>query len=235
MRPTSRCLLAVLALAAVVGLAGCIGNAQAADSARVAEGSAPTPSATSTPPPPIVVTIGDSIMSGHGLDAAQAWPVLVSQERGVTITNLGCSGAGFTTPGSCGKDFAGLIPQAVAAAPTLVIIQSSDNDENATSSDIDDHTAQTVAAIHAALPHARIVGLSTLWNQPSAPPATIASSSQSLQHAVQEVGGVFVDIGQPLQGVGGMLQDDQEHPTTDGQQTLASVIVSALHKAGIAL
>ena len=183
----------------------------------------------------MLVTIGDSIMAGYGLHADAAWPSLLQLRKGVTVTNLGCSGAGFTRPGDCGQDFAGLIPQAMSQRPSIIIIQSSDNDAAADASDIDDATNRTVDALHSALPSAQIVGLSTLWDQPSSPPATIASSSASLEQAVQAVGGVFVDIGQPLASQNGLLQADDEHPTPAGQQVLLQRILDGLNRSGITL
>lgn len=183
----------------------------------------------------VVVTLGDSVMAGYGLDAQEAWPALLAQDDGIPVTNLACSGAGFTTTGSCGSDFPGLIPKAVAAHPAILLIQSSDNDVNAADSDVIADTAQTVHELHAALPDTLIVGLSTLWTQPSTPPPTIALSTDALRRAVDSAGGVFVDIGQPLHPGSGLLQADDEHPTPAGQRVLLAAITRALQRAGVTL
>ncbi|GAA3772620.1 hypothetical protein GCM10022240_25850 [Microbacterium kribbense] len=221
----SRRLCAALAVVAMIALSGCAATASAGEDLTAAGAHTRA----------TVVTVGDSIMAGYHLEPAQAWPALLARQDGIGVANLACSGAGFTTPGDCGEDYPGLVAQAVAASPTLVIIQSSDNDMNAAKTDIDADTAHTVRTLHAALPEAVIVGLSTLWNQPTDPPATIASSSAALRQAVDAVGGTFVDVGQPLAGQPDLLQADQEHPTAAGQRALLTAITRALDEADVVL
>ncbi|MCJ1713633.1 SGNH/GDSL hydrolase family protein [Curtobacterium sp. VKM Ac-2922] len=196
-----------------------------------------TATATTTPPRGTrVVTIGDSIMAGYGLDsAADAWPAMLGRVDHLRVTNLGCSGGGFVAVGDCDTDFAGLVAQAEAAHPAIVIVQSSDNDLGQDAATIESATAATVAQLHAALPSARIVGLSTLWGQPGDVPDEVAQSSASLQRAVQAAHGTFVDVGQPLAGHADLLQSDSEHPTVAGQRVLTRVIQHDLRRAGVAI
>ncbi|MGA1838781.1 SGNH/GDSL hydrolase family protein [Herbiconiux sp. 11R-BC] len=184
----------------------------------------------------VIVTIGDSIMAGYGLDdPSQAWPALVGASTGATVVNLGCSGGGFIAEGDCGGDFESLIPSAVAANPDVVIIQSSDNDLGFDPAEVQDATQQTVEELRGALPHAQIVAFTTLWDQPDPAPDDILTGSAALQDAVASVGGISLDLGQPIAGQPGLLQDDDEHPTPDGQHVLADVIQTALTGAGIPL
>ncbi|MCJ1714465.1 SGNH/GDSL hydrolase family protein [Curtobacterium sp. VKM Ac-2922] len=181
-----------------------------------------------------VVTIGDSIMAGHGLDdPSDAWPVLLGTETGQAVTNDSCSGAGFIAVGDCGTDYDGLLAAAVASAPGTVLVESSDNDLGQDPTALAAATTSTIAALHAALPHARIVGLSTLWDQPGTVPDEVAASSADLQHAVQAVGGTYIDVGQPIATGAGLLQADSEHPTDAGQQVLATAVLADLRAAGI--
>jgi acyl-CoA thioesterase I len=154
--------------------------------------------ATPSPPALKVATIGDSIMSGNGLDPSEAWPVLLSASTGAAVANLGCGGAGFVAVGECDTDYSGLVAEAAAGHPDVVIIQSSDNDFGEDDDDIAAATTATVASIRAALPDARIIGLSTLWDQPGELPDQVASTSDDLRTAVEAVGGTFIDLGQPL-------------------------------------
>lgn len=194
--------------------------------------SAPTP----TPLPtvaPVVVSIGDSIMAGYGLEQGQDWPTLMGRHSGVGVTNLACSGAGFIAVGACGTDFAGLVDSATQVAPTIVIVEGSDNDADQTDTAIESATTATVTAIHDAIPNALIVGLSTLWDPSGDEPHEIAASSDAVRQAVTAVGGVYVDIGQPLQGGSGLLQADDEHPTAAGQKVLLQAVTAALARAGV--
>lgn len=190
--------------------------------------------ATAASNPVRIVTIGDSIMAGYGLDPAEAWPALLASHESATVTNLGCSGAGFVSVGDCDVPFAGLIQAAAAADPAIVIIQSSDNDDGEDDA-LAGATMSTLVALRDALPHARIVGLSTLWNQPWEEPDEVRAGTSALRDAVTAVGGTFVDIGQPLADDPGLLQFDDEHPTAAGQETLREAITSAIAAAGLEL
>jgi acyl-CoA thioesterase I len=243
-------LVALLASCAAVAVpaAGSTGAGGAGSGAASEPSATPSPTTTAlgapkgsalpaaAPPATVpVVTIGDSIMAGFGLPSGQDWPTLLGAADGVTVTNLGCSGGGFIAVGSCGSDFEGLVSAAAAADPGVVIVEGSDNDGGQSAAALDKATTATVAAIHRAIPGALIVGLSTLWDQPSSAPAEISDSSAAVQTAVEAVGGTYVDIGQPLQGHTDLLQDDDEHPTVSGQQVLLADVSSALQVAGVAL
>lgn len=239
--------ITVACVALAVGATGCA--AVVTSPSIAAHDATPTPTPTPTvevsavdgsilpviPRPAVIVTIGDSIMSGYGLDPGDAWPVLLGAKEGVAVTNLACAGAGFVRIGDCGTDFSGLIEQAQAQQPEMIIIQSSDNDAYEDESSISTATMDTVRALHEAVPAAHIVGLSTIWNLPFEPPETIAAASASLQAAVEAVGGTFVDLGDPLRDQPALLQEDEEHPTVAGQQQLLLTITEALQAAGLAL
>lgn len=222
---------AVTGALVAAALAGCAPPGGQAPTAA----SGPATAAAPTGAAHTVVTIGDSIMAGYGLPAGAAWPELLAQQSGLDVVNLACSGAGFTAVGACGTDFDGLVSEAVRAAPDVVIIQSSDNDEAATPEEIRSATASTVADLHRALPTARIIGLSTLWNDHAGAPASIGAATAALKDAVDAADGTFVDIGQPLAGNTGLLQGDDEHPTTAGQEALLHQINGALDASGVVL
>lgn len=248
---------AVLAVAAVA-LTGCAATNANGSDPRIAGGL----SAVAAPPPPVaagrssvpeatpsldqpiatptatdgpVVTIGDSIMAGLGLDSDQAWPALLARDTGAEIVNLGCSGAGFVIAGDCGDDYAGLVEKAIALNPRIVIIQSSDNDSDGAQDDIEQDTRAAIDTLHAALPDARLVGIGTLWHLDWAEPDAIGWASDALQSAVDDNGGVFVSLGQPLRGRPELLQWDGEHPNAQGQIVLCDAVEAAFNDAGIVL
>ncbi|MFZ7086755.1 SGNH/GDSL hydrolase family protein [Curtobacterium sp. RRHDQ10] len=227
-------LIGVLAPIVVVGSVLSLADGDSGTAARAAVASGPSASASTPVPETKVVTIGDSIMSGHGLGSeSEAWPTLLGFSGHGPVVNLGCSGAGFIAVGDCGTDYQGLISQAVAAQPTLVIIQSSDNDNGEDAAELDSATMTTVRALRAALPSTEIVGFSTLWDQPGAVPAEVAQSSDDLRSAVAVVGGKYIDVGQPIAGQPALLQSDNEHPTDAGQSVLALAFARDLHRAGV--
>jgi lysophospholipase L1-like esterase len=204
----------------------------------------PTPSAdptaeaapASVPQSQVVVTIGDSIMAGYGLDdVTDAWPELLATGTPTKLVNLACSGAGFIAVGGCGTDYAGLIEQAAAAQPTLVIVESSSNDMGQPDAAIDKATAATMAALRSAVPQATIVALSTVWNEADSWPEEVTSSSDSIERAVSAQHGIYLDLGQPLEGHPEWMQSDDVHPTVDGQRVLAESVRRALASVGLAL
>ncbi|WP_309731291.1 SGNH/GDSL hydrolase family protein [Microbacterium sp. SORGH_AS_0428] len=220
-------------------MAGCAAEpAHGSSSAPHPASPAPKPAPTRTPTvasDAVIVTIGDSIMSGYGLDPDEAWPVLLGEQTHLDIVNLSCGGAGFVVDGDCGTNFSALAQEAIGLDPAMVILQSSDNDADEDVDDIDSATRATVEELHEALPSTRIVGLSTLWNQPWEAPQSIAWSSDALRSAVEAADGTFVWLGQPLQENPELLQWDSEHPTAEGQEYLARHVRAVLAHAGIVL
>lgn len=219
----------------IVVLAGCAPERTDPDQALTFP--APTPAAVAAPSaslaPLRVVTLGDSLMSGAGLPLGEAWPALLAQREDVSLTNLACGGMGFVVTGECGTAYAGFSPAIAALQPDLIIVQSSSNDFWEDADEIRADTDDTIVQLHDAAPGARIVGLSTIWNDDPDVPDDTATTSDALRDAVDSVGGAFVDVGQPLVGHPEWLQDDDIHPTARGQKAIEQTVVSALQDAGV--
>ncbi|MDI9890208.1 SGNH/GDSL hydrolase family protein [Microbacterium sp. IEGM 1404] len=228
-------LVAAVAAGGIVVLAGCA--PERTDPVQALTFPAPTPAAVAAPSaslaPLRVVTLGDSLMSGAGLPLGEAWPALLAQREDVSLTNLACGGMGFVVTGECGTAYAGFSPAIAALQPDLIIVQSSSNDFWEEADEIRADTDDTIVQLHDAAPGARIVGLSTIWNDDPDVPDDTATTSDALRDAVDSVGGAFVDVGQPLVGHPEWLQDDDIHPTARGQKAIEQTVVSALQDAGV--
>ena len=198
--------------------------------------SATTPATTSTgvPTAPLrVLTIGDSIMKGLGVETNQAWPELISQQNGWTLTTLACNGAGFLAIGvadDCGSNFPSIVQTASSLHPDLVIIEGSSNDFGMSKSALLESTVGAASTLHAQFPQAKIVGLSAVWGDTTVPDE-IAEIDSQVQQAMTQVGGTYLDFGQPLSGHPELMQSDDVHPTAAGQQVLAAAIKDALSPA----
>ncbi len=182
---------------------------------------------------PQVLTIGDSIMKGFGLPTSQAWPALIAAQNGWELTTLACNGAGFLTIGStqdCGNNFPGVVIAAAALHPDIIIISGSSNDFGENNTALLDSTITAVTRLRAEFPNARIIGLSTVWGD-TAPPAQLAQIDAQVTQAVEQVGGTYLDIGQPLSGHPEWMQADDVHPTADGQLVLDAAIQGAFATA----
>lgn len=176
---------------------------------------------------PVVVAIGDSIMEGHGLDPADAWPALLAEQNGWRLTNLASDGSGFATVGDEGDTFADQVRVAARLHPSIVLISGSSNDLGVGDAALSKATIITVDLLRAALPNAEIIAVSPVWNDKTVP-AQLTSIDADVVQAVARVGGQSVDIGQPLMDQPSLMQGDDVHPTAAGQQVLASAIAGQL-------
>ncbi|MFM9918725.1 SGNH/GDSL hydrolase family protein [Lacisediminihabitans sp. H27-G8] len=220
------CACALLVAGAMLLLSGCSNAALATDT-----------NASSAETRPVVVAIGDSITKGHGLSAAQAWPAMLAATNGWDLTNLACDGAGFVAAGDdndCGADFSGLVSEAVALHPALILISGSSNDLGTDNEQLNTETESVVSSLRAKLPAATIVGISTVWNDTVAP-NQMDDINEQVRTAILAVKGTYLDIGQPLAGHRSWLQSDDIHPTVRGQQQLAKVIAGAIRSAKLSI
>lgn len=206
-------------VAATLALAGCSSTALATDT-----------NSSASAVRPVVVAIGDSIMKGHGLTAAQAWPAMLATTNHWNLANLACDGAGFVKTGDdndCGSDFSGLVAEAVSLHPALILLSGSSNDLGIDNVELSSQTLAVVSSLRAKLPDATIIGISTVWNDTAAPDQMDAINEQ-VRAAIKAVHGTYLDIGQPLAGHRSWLQSDDVHPTLAGQRELAKVIAGAI-------
>lgn len=233
-RPRSSRPVAVLVAGLVLVLAACAPEPAASQPVPSFDVAAPTPVPTSAAAPRLrVVTVGDSLMSGAGLDLGEAWPDLMASRSHLALTNLACGGMGFVVDGECGTAYSGFAPAVAALQPELLIVESSSNDFWQDADDIRSATSSTVDELHEAAPGARIVGLSTIWNDDPDVPDDTALTSDALRDAIDAIGGTYIDVGQPLVGHPEWLQDDDVHPTARGQKAIEQTIASALRDAGV--
>lgn len=175
---------------------------------------------------PVVAIVGDSIESGLGLEPFEAWPALVAVDRRWGLQNFSEPGAGFVAVGPSNQDFEGQIDQAIAAKADVVLIGASDNDLGQDTATVAKAMAAAVERLSDALPKAHLVGYNALTGEAS--DSDLAPLDDALRTVITAAGGRWVDLGQPYRGQLGLVQDDGEHPTLEGQQAIASVFLSRL-------
>ena len=183
---------------------------------------------------PIVVAIGDSIMEGHGLSSDQAWLALLAREDGWRFTNLASDGSGFVTAGDNGDTFADQAAVAETLRPDVIILAGSSNDLGADDTTIGRTTTVTIADIRAALPTTTIIAVSSVWGD-TAVPVQMSTIDAAVDAATISVGGIFLNIGQPLADQPTLMQADDVHPTAGGQKILATAVDRELAKARVTL
>jgi len=178
-----------------------------------------------------VAVIGDSIEAGLGLDQGQSWPELLATELGWTLDNASSSGAGFVATDDDGDDFGPQVEAAIASGAQLVLIGASDNDLGTDAGALEASTATAVERLRGGLPGATIVGFPALTGMAS--DEQLADADAALRHAVESVGGTWLAFEQPYRDRPGLVQDDGEHPTAEGQRAIADAVAAALARAGL--
>jgi acyl-CoA thioesterase-1 len=189
-----------------------------------------TTTAPSALPALQVLTIGDSIMNGHGVAAGEAWPYLVAANDGWSLDNDACDGVGVIAlgdPAECNSTYTGVIADASTMTPDIVIFEGSSNDFGQDDAQLLAGTITDLRALRTEFPQAEIVGLSTLWGAGGAPGQLVAVNAQ-VKQAVEDVGGTYLDIGQPMATHPEMMQADNVHPNAAGQALIATTIEAAI-------
>ncbi|MFP3465046.1 SGNH/GDSL hydrolase family protein [Leifsonia sp. SIMBA_070] len=208
---------------AAASLVGCMAAGQAAPTAEPV----PVPSPTETPRPVVAAAIGDSIAIGNGVPAEDAWPLLVAQRFGWTLSDFGESAAGFTVEGLNTHTFDDQVSAVIRIHPDVVLVGATRNDLFATTATLKTAATAALQRLRTALPDARIIGVSALWGSDDAP-AQVPIISATVRDAVLDVGGSWVGLGQPFAGRTDLVLADHVHPTVAGQRLLATTIANSI-------
>lgn len=226
---------ALLAVVAALALTGC--------SAFPSAGPVSTPSPTATnggtagtvPAGPTAAVIGDSIAVGWNVPAADAWPLVAATRLGWNLTDFAEGGAGFTRPGVNTHDFDDQVSAVIRLRPQIVIVAATVNDAATAASSpttVKQSTAAAIERLSAALPDTTIIGLGAVWGS-TKPPASASVIDDALKTAVLSAGGHWLAIGQTFLGRADLMQPDDVHPNSAGQELLGRTVADAIAKAGI--
>ncbi len=200
-------------------------------------GEAPEPAAAPAAPAaaPVALFIGDSYTEGTGLtgeDLRARWTSVVSAELGWKEVNAGCSGSGYVRRGLlCNNTFAERIPSVTFTKPDVVLLMGGVNDVGSPPSEGALAATDTLEAVVAAFPDARVVVISGItFEAPN--PATLTAINQALEASAGELGVTYLDIGQPLAENPDLLGPDGLHPNIAGHAEIAERVIAALESSG---
>ncbi|WP_378145076.1 SGNH/GDSL hydrolase family protein [Cnuibacter sp. UC19_7] len=230
-RGGARASVAALVVCAALALTGCAASASVRPDTDVRDrpdtadtGSAPAQT-IATDHPVSLVTIGDSIMTGNGLDPEQAWPVLLADHEKWQLTNLAEDGAGFLSVGDDGGVFADQVAEAelLPDPPSIIVVSASSNDLGEDPDEIEGAAHSAFASLRAAFPDTLLVGLSAIWGSDD-PDEGLAPLNGAVERAALDEGAQWIDIGEPLLGHPELMQDDDVHPTAKGLKVMARAI-----------
>jgi acyl-CoA thioesterase-1 len=219
--------------ALVVGLAGFA--LTETNEAPANAGSVPSLPAATAPAdePERAVFVGDSYTAGTGASTTEAsFPQLVADRMGWTAVNLGRGGTSYlatSDEAGCGLDYCPnyreMIPAVVAADPDVVIVSGGRNDEM--SADVAAQIDAFFAELRAALPNAELFATSPLGDDDPAPRG-FALMGDTIESAVAEAGGRYLDLGQPLAKRPELITEDGVHPNDDGYALIADTLTPLL-------
>lgn len=189
-----------------------------------------------TAPSKTVAFMGDSYTAGAGTTSPAArWTTQLSLSRSWHEVNLGKGGSGYlitnTTPtGEVRPNYKTMIAEAVKANPDVVIVSGGGNDMALPPSDVMAAARDFYPALRAALPKATIIAVNPLWGA-SAIPKALPQLHDTVQSAVEGVGGTFIDIGQPLVEHPELVVEDKVHPNDAGAGVIAKLTNAELEKS----
>jgi acyl-CoA thioesterase-1 len=109
---------------------------------------------------PLVVAVGDSILSGHGLGPDESWVAQLALQNNFNLVNLASDGSGFVTAGDNNDTFADQIKTAIDLKADLVILSGSSNDLGQSDAAVETATEAVVTKLHTALPKAQVIAVS---------------------------------------------------------------------------
>ena len=129
-------------------------------------------------------------------------------------------GTGYATS----PDYAAVIPEAVSHEPDIVVVSGGRNDlAGGTIADIEPAVVEFYSQLRDALPDARIIVTSPLWDEAPTPPELV-----ELRHIVEReaerVGAEYVDLGDMFEGRADLIAADGLHPNEEGLQLIAERI-----------
>lgn len=200
---------------------------------------APTPTATPTPTadaaPATVAFLGDSYTAGEGATApGRRWTTLLSAANNWIEVNVGAVGTGYSTAGSGpgASAFTSRVAQIVASAPDIVVVSGGRFDYTSTASatEVSAAIAATFDLLRAGLPESQIVATSPIWDVEETP-ARLQEIASEVRAAVEGVGGLYLDVGQPLIRDEGLVAPGGIVPTDAGHAALFDVIQAGLTSA----
>ena len=203
-----------------------------------------TASATaSAPATDTVAFIGDSYSAGTGAAKGSGFADLVAAKYKLKMSNFAQGGTGYIKrrasrgTGACGKDvcpnYNEMAPKVIKNAPAIVIVSGGRNDPTNVAA-FTEAANQLFKTLRAGLPQARIIATSPVWGVADMPPAA-AQMQDAVKAAVTSVGGIYVDLGEPLAGHPELTTGDKIHPNTAGHRVLAGAVIAGLTAAKVKL
>ncbi|MDN4646190.1 SGNH/GDSL hydrolase family protein [Arthrobacter sp. PsM3] len=185
--------------------------------------------------PERVVVIGDSLSTGYGTSAEEAWPRQLDPDLRpgqlpVEIINAARDGAGYVAADEQGETFGSQVAATLDASTDIVVFFGSDNDGGQDPADVKAAVEDALAESKTVAPHAALIVIGPLTAfDPAVTDLDVIRDQE--RSAALDAGAEFVD---PIaeNWIPGpdspLLGPDGEHPSSQGQQFLKERIQGIL-------
>ncbi|WP_306232269.1 SGNH/GDSL hydrolase family protein [Agrococcus beijingensis] len=185
------------------------------------------------PDTPTAVFLGDSYTVGTAtsLDGT-GFPAILGDLRGWHVVNLGFPGTGYSTgqpdgrcpPAGC-TSYIGVLPDAVAAQPDIIVVSGGRNDLGRPS--LDEAVAAFYPELRAALPNTRVIVTSPLWDD-SPTPAALVELREVVEREATAIDAEHLDLGDLFLDRPDLIAPDDLHPNEAGLELIATTIDAIL-------
>jgi lysophospholipase L1-like esterase len=183
----------------------------------------PTASSSGTTAHVVVAFLGDDYTKGVGASApGKRFTTLIAGSLKLTERNFGVDGSGYARRGYGGKIYANSVDRLVMSNPSAVVVSGGRNDVTDDSSTFAAAAHALFAELHKKLPHASLIAIAPLWGD-SDHPAELAGLAAVIESAVQDAGGTYVDLPDPLHNRPNDMADDAD-PNDAGYAAIAAAL-----------
>jgi lysophospholipase L1-like esterase len=228
-------IVTVVAAAVLAVLAGLIVVRAHADD-RTAATARPAPIAA-VEAPGVLGVIGDSFAAGTGLadPGAQGFPGIIAARAGWRSATTAVPGTGYVAhPGRPLPFEAGQVERMVAARPSVLVVEGSQNDGPAAPAAVGNAADAMFARLKHELPRTRIVVLGPVASN-SAQAAALSGVDAAVGAAARRAGLPYVDAlasGWFTDAQAALIGADRIHPTTAGHARIADLLGADLTRLG---
>ena len=175
----------------------------------------------------VIAFVGDDWTASAGAgSAAQGFVAEVGAALDARTLAFAVPGGGYAKSAPDGTTYADLVAAVAAAHPAVVVVSGGRNDVEDYVPTMQQAAMGLFAALHRALPQARLVGVAPWWGD-SDQPAALAPVAAGVQAAVTAAGGTYLDLPDPLHGHPEWMADAAD-PNAAGYAAVAASLAPRL-------
>ena len=130
------------------------------------------------------------------------------------------SGSGYAKQGENGNNYLDLLKKVVDADPAIVVVSGGRNDISDDHDTLTNDAGDVFAQLADKLPNTKIVAVAPFWGD-SDQPSDLSFVEATVKSAVEDAGGTYLDISDPLHNHPEWMADDEANPNDEGNKSIA--------------